>query len=87
MFDDLALEPYAGSEPVSFEIPTSDGRLRPSQRAGRRPGRLGSPARAVTGVQPWSAARRSPASIRTGSRFSAGVSGHENFVSYTHDGW
>jgi uncharacterized protein (DUF1684 family) len=34
VFDDLALEPYAGSEPVSFEIPTSDGRLRPSQRAG-----------------------------------------------------
>ncbi len=33
-FDDLTLEPYAGSEPVSFEIPTSDGRLRPSQRAG-----------------------------------------------------
>ena len=33
-FDDLALEPYAGSEPVAFEIPTSDGRLRPAQRAG-----------------------------------------------------
>ena len=29
---------------------------------------------------------RSPASIRTGSRFSDGVSGHENFASYTHDG-
>ena len=33
-FDDLSLEPYAGSEPVAFEIPTSDGRLRPAQRAG-----------------------------------------------------
>jgi uncharacterized protein (DUF1684 family) len=33
-FDDLALEPYTGSEPVAFEIPTSDGRLRPAARAG-----------------------------------------------------
>ena len=33
------------------------------------------------------ACSRSPASIRTGSRFSEGVSGHENFGSYTHDGW
>ena len=33
-FDDLPLGPYAGSEPVSFEIPTSDGRLRPAERAG-----------------------------------------------------
>ena len=34
VFDDLALEPYTGSEPVAFEIPTSDGRLRPAARAG-----------------------------------------------------
>lgn len=34
VFDDLVLLPYAGSEPVLFEIPTSDGRLRPSERAG-----------------------------------------------------
>ena len=33
-FDDLALEPYAGDEPVRFEIPTSDGRTRPAERAG-----------------------------------------------------
>lgn len=33
-FEGLALEPYAGDEPVSFEIPTSDGRLRPAERAG-----------------------------------------------------
>ena len=32
--DDLALEPYAGLEPVHFEIPTTDGRLRPAERAG-----------------------------------------------------
>ena len=30
----LALEPYAGDDPVRFEIPTSDGRLRPAERAG-----------------------------------------------------
>jgi uncharacterized protein (DUF1684 family) len=33
-FDDLTLEPYAGDEPVRFEIPTSDGRTRPAERAG-----------------------------------------------------
>jgi uncharacterized protein len=33
-FDDLALQPYGGDEPVRFEIPTSDGRLRPAERAG-----------------------------------------------------
>jgi len=32
--DELALEPYEGDEPVRFEIPTSDGRLRPAERAG-----------------------------------------------------
>jgi len=33
-FDDLTLEPYAGSEPSSFQIPTTDGQLRPAHRAG-----------------------------------------------------
>ena len=33
-FDGLALEPYGGSEPTSFAIPTSDGKLRPAERAG-----------------------------------------------------
>ena len=33
-FEDLALEPYAGDEPSSFQIPTSDGQLRPAHRAG-----------------------------------------------------
>ncbi len=32
--DGLALEPYTGDEPVRFEIPTTDGRLRPAERAG-----------------------------------------------------
>lgn len=34
VFDDLTLEPYAGDEPVRFEIPTSDGKTRPAERAG-----------------------------------------------------
>jgi uncharacterized protein len=34
VFEDLALEPYTGTEPTSFQIPTSDGRLRPAERAG-----------------------------------------------------
>ena len=34
ILDELALEPYAGDEPVQFQIPTTDGRLRPAERAG-----------------------------------------------------
>lgn len=33
-FDGLALEPYHGTEPAAFSIPTTDGRLRPAERAG-----------------------------------------------------
>jgi len=33
-FEGLTLEPYAGIEPTSFQIPTSDGKLRPAERAG-----------------------------------------------------
>ncbi len=33
-FEDRTLEPYAGSEPSHFQIPTSDGKLRPAHRAG-----------------------------------------------------
>jgi len=32
--DGLTLEPYEGAEPVRFQIPTSDGRLLPAERAG-----------------------------------------------------
>jgi uncharacterized protein (DUF1684 family) len=35
VFEGLELEPYEGDEPVSFQIPTTDGRLRPAERAGR----------------------------------------------------
>ena len=34
VFEGLSLEPYAGDEPVRFEIPTSDNQLRPAERAG-----------------------------------------------------
>jgi uncharacterized protein len=33
-FEDRVLEPYAGDEPSDFQIPTSDGKLRPAHRAG-----------------------------------------------------
>ena len=33
-FEGLALEPYTGTEPSNFQIPTSDGQLRPTHRAG-----------------------------------------------------
>lgn len=33
-FEGLTLEPYTGGEPTSFAIPTSDGQLRPAERAG-----------------------------------------------------
>jgi uncharacterized protein (DUF1684 family) len=33
-FEGLLLEPYGGSEPISFEIATTDGKTRPYSRAG-----------------------------------------------------
>jgi uncharacterized protein (DUF1684 family) len=33
-FEDRVLEPYTGGEPSNFQIPTSDGKLRPAHRAG-----------------------------------------------------
>ena len=34
VFEGLRLQPYTGSEPSAFQIPTSDGKLRPAHRAG-----------------------------------------------------
>jgi uncharacterized protein (DUF1684 family) len=34
VFEGLVLESYMGDEPTSFQIPTSDGNLRPARRAG-----------------------------------------------------
>lgn len=33
-FEGLTLVPYQGHEPTSFQIPTTDGQLRPAERAG-----------------------------------------------------
>lgn len=34
VFAGLSLDPYTGDEPARFQIPTSDGQLRPAHRAG-----------------------------------------------------
>jgi len=34
VFEGLTLDPYTGTEPTTFQIPTSDGRLRAAHRAG-----------------------------------------------------
>lgn len=34
VFEGLTPEPYTGSEPTDFQIPTSDGKLRPARRSG-----------------------------------------------------
>ena len=47
----LRLEPYAGDEPSSFEIPTSDGKLRPAHRAGTFSFRLDGEPRRLTAYQ------------------------------------
>src|SRR5262245_44762284 len=47
-FDDLRLEPYGGEEPVFFQIPTSDGKLRPAERAGVLRFPLGAAERTLT---------------------------------------
>ena len=47
----LTLEPYAGSEPTSFAIPTSDGKLRPAERAGTLRFEMRSTPAALTGYR------------------------------------
>jgi uncharacterized protein (DUF1684 family) len=47
-FERLTLDPYEGDEPVRFQIPTSDGQLRPAQRAGVFRFPLGGEVRALT---------------------------------------
>ena len=48
-FEDLRLEPYTGDEPTRFQIPTSDGRLRPAERAGVFRFQLGGDEQRLTG--------------------------------------
>jgi uncharacterized protein (DUF1684 family) len=47
-FDGLSVEPYTGGEPENFEIPTSDGKLRPAHRAGVLRFELGGERRVLT---------------------------------------
>ena len=48
-FDGLTLEPYTGSEPARFQIPTSDGKLRDAVRAGVFKFELGGATQTLTG--------------------------------------
>jgi uncharacterized protein (DUF1684 family) len=48
-FEGLTLEPYTGSEPVRFHIPTSDGQLRDAERAGVFRVPLGGATQTLTG--------------------------------------
>jgi uncharacterized protein (DUF1684 family) len=50
-FDGLTLEPYAGSEPTAFQIPTSDGKLRDAERAGTFSFELGGQRQRLTGYR------------------------------------
>ena len=47
-FEERVLEPYSGEEPSTFQIPTSDGKLRPAHRAGILAFDLGGDRRALT---------------------------------------
>ena len=51
LVEGLQLEPYAGDEPSSFEIPTSDGKLRPAHRSGTFSFELGGEPRRLTAYQ------------------------------------
>ena len=50
-FEGLALEPYEGDEPTSFQIPTSDGQLRDAERAGTFRFELGGASQRLTGYR------------------------------------
>ena len=73
-FEGLALEPYAGSEPVRFQIPTSDGRLRDAERAGVFRFPLGGATQTLTG---YSFAGGSGESVFV--PFLDATSGHETY--------
>jgi len=49
VFEGLTLQPYTGDEPSHFEIPTSDGKLRPAHRAGVLGFDIGGRSLALTG--------------------------------------
>ena len=51
VFEGLIPEPYTGDEPSHFQIPTSDGRLRPAHRAGVLRFELGGARRQLTAYE------------------------------------
>jgi hypothetical protein len=51
VFDGLTPEPYAGTEPTTFQIPTSDGKLRPARRSGVFTFELGGDPRRLTAYE------------------------------------
>jgi uncharacterized protein len=51
VFDGLSPEPYTGTEPTTFQIPTSDGKLRPARRAGVFTFELGGEPRRLTAYE------------------------------------
>jgi len=48
VFEERRLEPYTGDEPSDFQIPTSDGKMRPAHRAGYLSFELDAEARRLT---------------------------------------
>ena len=51
VFEGLTPAPYAGNEPSTFQIPTSDGKLRPARRAGTFSFDLGGETRQLTAYE------------------------------------
>lgn len=50
-FEGLTLQPYTGDEPTTFQIPTSDGKLRDAERAGTFEFRHGGATHRLTGYR------------------------------------
>jgi uncharacterized protein len=50
-FEGVELQPYTGSEPANFQIPTSDGKLREAERAGTFAFELGGATQRLTGYR------------------------------------
>ena len=51
VFEELTVEPYTGTEPTTFQIPTSDGKLRPARRAGTFTFEAGGESRRLTAYE------------------------------------
>jgi uncharacterized protein len=73
-FEGLTLEPYAGGEPSTFQIPTSDGRVLPAVRAGVFRFTIGETPQTLTGYSVESGASES-----VFVPFLDSTSGHETY--------